>query len=213
MSRQRRALRGPRGVDIGKVPIADRSDTTLFRAVAADRPQPWWLSNRARSGRGAGRFDLGGSRGTCYLSSTPVGAILERVGDPQADEQPLVSTRTLEAMAVWHGNVPSADKLADVPSVPQLTGEISTVEDYTLTWEWADAFDRAGHRGVLYRGRFAQAECVALFGEAGAGDAGTQPARLDRTPAVAYELELPPAWRAAVTRPPTAAESPQAPAP
>ncbi len=212
MSRQHPALRGPSGVDLTQVPDADRTHEPLHRAVASRHSQPWWFSSRTVTGDDAGRFDLGGTRGTCYFASTPVGAILERVADPESDDPPLVSTRTLAQMAVWHGRVPFARRLADVnvASVPQLTGEISTTEDFTLTWAWADALRAAERHGIMYRGRFAQEECVALFGDQGGRPDDRPPAPLQRTPAVRFELELPPSWRAAVSRPPTTAESTQA---
>lgn len=79
-----------------------------------------------------------------------------------------MSTRTLEAITVWSGRVSAAVNLADVTvaSVPELTAEIATIDDYRLPWQWADALHGDGRGGIVYRGRFAQSECVALFGPA-----------------------------------------------
>lgn len=212
MSRQHRALRSPEGVDLTRIPDAERAQQPLHRAIDARHRQPWWFSNRSDAGEDAGRFDLDGDRGTCYFATSAVGAILERVADPHVDDPPLVSTRTLEGMTLWRGEAPLAPRLADVTiaSVPELTGEISTVEEYTLPWAWADALDATDRDGILYRGRFAQEECIAVFGDAGARPLDQPPAPLEGEPAVNFELRLPPSWRAGVSRPPTAADSPRA---
>jgi hypothetical protein len=215
VSRQHGGLRGPAGVDLTKVPTVDCSDETWHRAVDAEHEQPWWFSNRTDAGDRAGRFDLDGDRGTCYFAATAVGAILERIADPEAAEQPLVSTDTLRGMRVWSGEVPLADALADVTvaSVPQLSGEISATEAYELPWEWADAFDEDGRSGLRYHGRFAQQPCAAMFGEKGLREVDDLPAVLSPKAATVYELALPDGWKEAVVRTPTAAESEQAPPP
>jgi hypothetical protein len=215
VSRQRRGLRGPAGVDLSKVPTVDCSAEPWHRAVAAHHKQPWRFSNRTDAGEDAGRFDLDGDRGTCYFAATPVGAILERVADPEADEQPLISTDTLRRMRVWSGEVPLTEALADVTvaSVPELNSEISATEDYDLPWEWADAFDAADRSGIRYHGRFAQQPCAAVFGEKGLREVDDQPAELASKAATAYELDLPDGWRQGVVRTPAAEESEQAPPP
>jgi hypothetical protein len=215
VSRQHRGLRGPDGVDLTKIPTIDCSAESWHRAVAAHHPQPWRFSSRSDDGEDAGRFDLDGERGTCYFAATPVGAILERVADPEADEQPLISTDALRKMRVWSGAMPLTGALADVTvaSVPELSAEISTTEDYEFPWAWADAFDEQGRSGIRYHGRFAMRPCAAVFGEKGLREVGEQPAMLTPKSATAYELDLPDAWREAITRTPTAAESEQAPSP
>lgn len=215
MSRQHRGVRRPEGLDLTEVPTVDCSEEPWHRAVAERHRQPWRFSNRSDAGEDAGRFDLDGERGTCYFAASPVGAILERVADPESDEQPLISTNTLRAMRVWSGAVPLTGALADVtvPSVPALNAEISTTEHYELPWEWADAFDEHGRSGIRYHGRFAQQPCAAVFGEKGLRVADAQPAVLSSKSATAYELDLPDGWRGAVTRTPSAAESEPAPPP
>jgi hypothetical protein len=214
VSRQHRGLTSPEGVDLTKVPTVDCSEEPWHRAVAAHHRQPWRFSNRSDAGEDAGRFDLDGERGTCYFAATSVGAILERVADPEADEQPLISTDTLRAMRVWSGAMPPTGALADVTvaSARELNAEISTTEDYELPWEWADAFDEHGRSGIRYHGRFGQQPCAAVFGEKGLR-VEDQPAVLSPKSATAYELDLPDGWREAVTRTPAAAESEPAPPP
>src|SRR5690625_4480038 len=108
MSRQHLGLRTPRGVDLAQIPTVDHSNQPLFRAVHIGYGHPWWFSNRAAAGPSAGRFDLDGDRGTCYLASTAVAAILEHVADPESADPPLISTATLQRMHIWHGSVPQA---------------------------------------------------------------------------------------------------------
>lgn len=215
MNRQHRGLHSPAGIDPSSVPSVDCSDQEVHRAVAAQHPQPWRFSNRTDAGAKAGRFDLDGDRGTCYFATTPAGAVIERVSDPEAEEPTLISTDTLESMNVWSGRVPSATRMADVTvrSVPQLTDEISAIEEYDLPWAWADALDEDGRTGILYVGRFAMEPCLAVFGDKGVPRLDVQPAVLSSKAAPAYELELPEAWREVVTRTPNAEESEQAPPP
>lgn len=208
MTRQVRGLRPP-PADLAPVPSTDRDHVDLHRATAARHPQPWWFSTRIRAGPDAGRFDIAGPRqGTCYLADAPVSALLERLADPEAGAPPLVSTRTLEAITVWSGRVSAAVNLADVTvaSVPELTAEIATIDDYRLPWQWADALHGDGRGGIVYRGRFAQSECVALFGPASVPTAVPASTALRPSPAIAHERTLPPAWRAAVTRTPANGE-------
>jgi hypothetical protein len=213
MTRQRRGLRSPDGVDLEKIPSEDRNLHQLHRAVAARHAQPWWFSCRAEAREAAGRFDLAGPEcGTCYFALTPVGALLERIADPEAADPPLVTTRTLEQIVVWSGVVPGAHRIADttVASVPQLTAEISTTEDYALPWQWADAFSEEGRQGILYEGRFSRVECVALFGEAGDRPLDDQPAPLTSQPAVVFEEDFPLGWRMAITTTPSSQDSVEA---
>lgn len=215
MSRQRRGLRSPEGVDLTKVPTVDGSHKPWHRAVAAHHGRPWRFSNRTDAGEDAGRFDLDRNRGTCYFAATPVGAILERVADPEADEQVLISIDTLRNMRVWSGDLPLTDALADVTvaSVPELNAEISATGDYELPWEWADAFDAADRSGIRYHGRFAQQPCAAVFGDKGLPSVDDQPAVLAPKAATAYELDLPDGWQEHVVRTPTSEESELAPPP
>lgn len=197
MSRQQPALGTPDPVTIGQVPMTRRR-RPLWRACPAGRASPWWFSTRDQN-PAPGRFDLADGRGTSYWALTAAGAILEATADPDSEEPPVISTAALSALEVWAAaDVPAArSRLADTTraSVPGLTGELATHWDYTRTWPWADAFDAAGYTGILYRGRFAQDEAVALFGPAGLD---ADPPHAARRRALDHARELPPAMVATV---------------
>lgn len=105
----------------------------------------------------------------------------------------------LTRMVVWHAErVPQArSRLADttVASVPTLTGELSTIVPYELAWQWADAFDAVGRRGISYQARFALDESVALFGSR---DVPDDPPPAEPAPALDHYDALPPGLRAGV---------------
>lgn len=169
MSRQQPGLRDPNPEYIDQVP-ATRRLRPLWRACSRERPSPWWFSTRDDNPH-LGRFDLDDGRGTSYWALDATGAILEATADPDQQDPPVISLAALTALAVWEaGTVPAArSRLADTtkPSIPGLTGELTTTCNYAATWPWADAFDHTGYTGILYRTRFALGEAVAIFGPAG----------------------------------------------
>lgn len=167
--RQQRGLRAPRPGDGSKVRTTHRR-RTLYRAVASHDTSPWWYSSRDTA-ENPGRFDLTTPDGTCYWAVSIGGAILEAITDPEQEDPPLISLGGLRRMSVWQADQVAAARrtLADatVASLPGLTGEIGTYVPYEVTWQWADTFHAAGLHGIVYRGRFAQDDCLALFGAAG----------------------------------------------
>lgn len=169
MSRQQSGLRDPNPERINHVPVTRRL-RPLWRACAGGRTSPWWFSTRDDNPH-PGRFDLAGGRGTSYWALDATGAILEATADPDQQDPPVISLAALTALAVWEARTVAAarSRLADTtrPSIPGLTGELATTCNYEATWPWANAFDDAGYTGILYRGRFALAEAVAIFGPAG----------------------------------------------
>ena len=196
MSRAEPALRPPRPGDAERLP-ARAAPTRVYRAVDRRHPQPWHFSNRDETSD-PGRFDLAGDGGTCSLAATAVGAILEAFGDPEAELPVPVTPKALAQMRVWHGELRRPVDLADTttPSIPTMTGEIGTITPYTVPHAWADAVHAAGRDGIIYRGRFAQDDCVALFAPKGIpveGD-GSDPrdlGDLEATEALAWRDQLP----------------------
>ncbi|WP_169786738.1 RES family NAD+ phosphorylase [Nitriliruptor alkaliphilus] len=187
---------------------------TLYRACGSHHPAPWWHSSRDTAAD-PGRFDLVSPNGTCYWAGTPGAAILERIADPDQVDPPLATIAALSNLTVWLATYVSAaaPPLADatVASLPTLNGEIATIVPYDLTWWWADEFHDAGLAGIVYHGRFAQADCFALF--APSGPTADPSALLTRHPAIAMAERLPAAYRGNVTTVGTAASLPRAPAP
>lgn len=156
-------------------------DTTVFRAHQRRRC-PWWFSS------GGGRFDLPVPRGTCYLASSALVAVRERLG-------PVLAGRSAVPAAALDGVVVSRLRLGR-PSgaAPQRAGErvlrlanvrVAAAADFGVTRElesmtpydvpvrWAAAFDGAGFDGVWYGPRFSPgaAGAIAAFGPAGQDDA------------------------------------------
>ncbi|MEX2621276.1 MAG: RES family NAD+ phosphorylase [Egibacteraceae bacterium] len=170
----------------------------LWRACDRRHDQPWWFSTRTGNPE-PGRFDLQRPRGTCYWALSSATAIIEKIADPDQDDPPVVSVTALARLVVWRADRvgQARSKLADttVASIPGLTGELATIVPDMLAWQWADAFDAAGHNGILYQARFARDECVALFGPDGAPE-DAPPA--EPTPVLDHYDTLPPGFRAGI---------------
>lgn len=199
MSRQASGLRPPRSGDAAAVPATSRR-RPLWRASASAYDQPWFFSSRDTA-VDPGRFDLESPHGTCYWAVSAAAAIIEFTADPDALDVPALVAADLDDVTVWVAeNVPAArsPRLADttVASVPTLNGEIATTVPHDLPWQWADAFHADGRTGIVYRGRFASDDAVALFGRAGVPD--DAPAAT-RTAATGHIDELPPAFTAHIS--------------
>ena len=166
--------------DAGRLESFPRSTlqpkTVLWRAVLEDNG-PWWFSCSM-----AGRFDLSQPRGTCYLSTDPLTAVLEvyRAGV-------LITTEELGRRRLHKLHVPASRSLANLTSRSAagfgLTLEIHSHPRYDLTQAWASRLRETGAEGLLYLARHdpCPGPCVALFGPAGeraTWDPGTR-SRLD----------------------------------
>lgn len=194
MERQQTGLRTPRPGDGDAAPTTHRR-RTLYRACASRHASPWWYSSRDTS-PSPGRFDLATPRGTCYWTVSVGGAFLEAVTDPEQDEPLVLTFHALRKLSIWQADhVRTARRaLADTTraALPGLTGELGTIVPYDLPWQWADAFDAAGRHGIVYRGRFAQDDCIALFGPSGSNP--DPDAIVSRRPATGLTDQLPPAY-------------------
>lgn len=173
-ARERPAQQGP-PADLAGFPVSRATaQTRLHRAHDRDRG-PWWFSSD-----GAGRFDLPAPRGSCYLASTALAAVRERLG-------PVLAARaTLPASALEHVVVsrlrPATDgrplRLANLRVSAAgsygVTRELESMTPYALPRRWAVALADHGLDGVRYGPRFTpgSASAVALF-----GPAGTDPTR------------------------------------
>lgn len=141
-------------------------DVPLFRVVRAGNA-PWWFDSS-----GAGRFDLTSPRGTCYLATEDVVALVEVIGGDVRDG--VVARSFVEARRLRELRVPFAHRLALLAARGArrfgVTAEIHTVVPYDLPQRWAAALDAAGFDGVAYRARHdpsGRGTSVALFGRAG----------------------------------------------
>jgi len=186
--RERTALAKPSKQRLAGFPrFALTPSKKLFRAHRRAK-SPWWFSSD-----GTGRFDLTGSRGTCYLADAAAAALREALGESLV-KAGVIDFAELDPRVVSVLRVQSPLSLADTTSPTAanhgITKEISTVS-YSVPQAWARAWahegidgegiDGAGMDGVRYAGRFSTAHrdrCYALFGPAGASSAPADPAPL-----------------------------------
>ena len=171
--------------------------TAVYRAHLARR-SPWWFSS------GGGRFDLSAPRGTCYLASSALVAVRERLG-PVLAARAALPVSALEGVVVSRLSLERDGaraplRLANVRVAAAadygVTRELESMTPYDVPSRWAVAFDAAGFDGVWYGPRFSPgaAGAVAVFGPAGQDDARTvDPAPLAATqvPGVPAVVEPP----------------------
>lgn len=167
----------PPGLDLTAFPTWDLPGTRQLRRAHRTTNSPWWFSSS-----GTGRFDLSAPRGTCYLALTVIAALREVVrADILASK--VITADFADKRSVSTLTCPTARKLANTGSARAanfgLTLEISTLDDYVVPQRWAQAFDAHGVGGIRYQTRFstgADAQGVALFGQAGAATWAPDPA-------------------------------------
>jgi len=152
-----------------------KTSKKLFRAHRKMNG-PWWFSSN-----GTGRFDLPGSKGTCYLADSAAAALREALGGPLV-KAGVIDSAALDDRVISTLTVDRPLSLADTTSSKAanhgITKEISTV-GYAVPQAWAKAWAGEGLDGVRYAGRFSTAQrdrCYALFGPAGASPALVDPA-------------------------------------
>lgn len=155
--------------------FALKSSRKLFR-VHKKVNGPWWFSSD-----GTRRFDLTGSKGTCYLADAAAAALREALGESLV-KAGVIDFAELDPRVVSVLMVESPLSLADTTSPTAanhgITKEISIVS-YAVPQAWAKAWAGEGMDGVRYAGRFSTAHkdrWYALFGPAGASSALADPA-------------------------------------
>lgn len=128
---------------------------------------PWFFASE-----GGGRFDLPHPRGTCYLANTPETAARELIG-PELIGAGRVTDAFLTDRVVSKIPLPSPVKAAKLTSNYALdhrvSNELSSMPDYSLTQQWAQAFDEQGFTGIWYRPRFSpgKGRALGVFGPSG----------------------------------------------
>ncbi|MDQ6752792.1 MAG: RES family NAD+ phosphorylase [Actinomycetota bacterium] len=159
---------GAPGADLTQFPRWTLTpDAPIYRAVTADRA-PWWFGSD-----GTQRFDLAPPRGTCYVAMDIETAIREK-GRRSVLSKNVLDPAFLASFEVYELRLPARVSLADTSSAEAvrfgINREISTIEQYRLTCQWAEAFDMAGFDGIRYASRFtssAAGNAVAVFGQQG----------------------------------------------
>ncbi len=170
MSRDRSAI--PRATEQRAARIADVTSHQLedqYRVTDSARTSPWWFSSRSDREDEAGRFDLLRPRGSCYFSDDPLGALYERLTDPD-DLEAAVPASVLERLSVWEVAPPPPASVADTTAVPGgLPKEFGAGHEYRTCWAWADLLDELDRGGVRTWSRMAPHETrtMVVFGPNG----------------------------------------------
>jgi hypothetical protein len=171
-AREQPAQQGP-PADLDGFPVHRLAPRTVLHRAHLAVNGPWWFSSEG------GRFDLDRPRGTCYLATTALAALRERLGPVLARRATLPAT-TLEGVVVSRlrlgrggdGDQPPA-RLANLRSSRAatfaVTRELESMTPYDVPQAWARALDSVGLDGIRYGPRFSpgSASAVALFGAAG----------------------------------------------
>jgi hypothetical protein len=191
VSRQRSAIPAPTALRAQRIPSIDAADLgPLWRVTTAGRPSPWWFSSRTGREAEAGRFDLEAPRGTCHWSDDPLGALHERLTDPD-DLEALAPASVLDALAVWRTKPPPPPSAADTTAkVGGLPKELGAGTDYSPCWAWADRLDHDGRAALRAWSRMAPGavRTVAVFGDVGSEPRGATKAKPQ--PARSWEADL-----------------------
>ena len=165
---------------------------------------PWWFGSD-----GDGRFDVPRPRGTCYLASSAVVALRERLG-VVLGARPVVPASLLDDVVVSTLHLPEEREVADIESQDAtrfgVTRELETMVPYAVPQAWARAFDAAGVGGVSYGPRFTTGETAScgIFGPAGAADwpVDPEPVAAVEVPGAPVAVDPPRRWDLTVVRPP-----------
>ena len=177
-SRERPAQLGP-PEDLTGFPQSQlRPGHRVYRAHLVSQG-PWWF------GSGGGRFDLDPPRGTCYLASTALAAIRERLGPVLAGRRtvprPALADVVVSRLTVTEpgGSIRLANLRSSRAAEFGVTRELESMTPYDVPRAWARAWDAAGLDGVRYGPRFSpgRASAYAVFGPQGEDvRRGTDPA-------------------------------------
>ena len=194
----------PPSVPLDGFPTQRLTPGDALRRAHTAAYSPWWFGSR-----GDGRFDLPHPRGTCYLASSSVVALRERLG-VVLGVRPVVPASLLENVVVSTLHLPEEQDVADIESQEAtrfgVTRELETMVPYAVPQAWARAFDAAGIGGVTYGPRFTTGDAVsyAIFGPAGAADwpVDPQPAAAVEVPGAPVPVDPPRRWDLTVVRPP-----------
>lgn len=170
MSRRRTAVPRPTPERAATIPDVGAGDLgRLSRVCDARHDSPWNFSCRDRRERRAGRLDLAGGRGSCYWSDDELGALHERLTDPD-DLDALVPASLLDRLRVWHHTPPPPGSAADTTAREGgLPKEFGAGTHYARYWAWADLLDAEGRHAVRTWSRMAPhaVRNVTVFGDAG----------------------------------------------
>lgn len=170
MSRRKTAVPRPTPERAAAIPdVAAAELGRLSRACDARHDSPWYFSCRDGRERQAGRLDLAGGRGSCYWSDDDVGALHERLTDPD-DLDALAPASLLDRLCVWRHTPPPPESAADATAREGgLAKEFGAGTHCERYWAWADLLDADGRHAVRTWSRMAPhaVRNVTVFGDAG----------------------------------------------
>lgn len=162
----------PAGVDLSAFPEATAAaGAPMFRSHGVTRGA-WYYDNSVE-----GRFNLHGSRGTCYAGTSVDTAVREKVRG-RVSRKGVVSRALADSFVVSVVSVSVEHRCAAVNHVDAakhgIVRELTTMADYAIPQAWAQAFEDAGFDGVLYGSAFTTGapDAYALFGDAGVPGGG-----------------------------------------
>jgi hypothetical protein len=138
--------------------------TAFVRSHSSGRG-PWYFTNN-----GAGRFDLAGTHGTCYVAEDEVITLLEKFGGMKAVPDYSIEGVSISSVSLA-GDLVVADLTSNKGVAYGVTGEIFDTSNYPLTQRWAASLHAAGFAGVRYWARHElehDHRAVAIFDSAGA---------------------------------------------
>lgn len=145
----------------------------MHRVHRRERASPWWFASAPRDPEHGGRFDLPAPRGTCYLATTPAGAVLEALQGFGAGLLPEAELRArVRSTVTAPGSAPVAAHLTDRRARGYgVTAALWAAPGRALTQQWAAALARAGWLALrcgLQHDPTGHLRGVALFDDAGA---------------------------------------------
>ncbi|WP_425393442.1 RES family NAD+ phosphorylase [Brevibacterium album] len=140
------------GAELSAFPFEQVRQGTLWYRAHRRALGPWFYACS-----GDGRFDLSDPDGICYLAGSAENAAREVIG-PDIMGAGAVPSSFVAQRQVSFLLMPREVKLAHVScdgAFPfGITGELTTMDDFGVPQQWAEAFHAHGFGGVRYRPRF-----------------------------------------------------------
>ncbi|MGI8822786.1 MAG: RES domain-containing protein [Acidimicrobiia bacterium] len=147
----------PPAAELARLPGRSIVGAALHRVYRLDRGHPWWFASlptdsTMQQRTAAGRFDLPAPDGTCYLATTPLGAVLEAFqgfGHGLLPDAELKGRRRAET-TVPDGTRPAAWLTSGKVRGIGVTQALWTGQDRPLTQRWAAVLHRAGWAALFH---------------------------------------------------------------
>ena len=144
----------------------------LHRIFRYGRRSPWWFATVGAQPATSGRFDLPAPDGSCYLTNSPIAAVLEAFQDFGEGVLPIAElSRRRRAVITAAPRAPKAARLLSASARGfGITQALWAGADRAMTQRWARALRRAGWLAAwtgVQHDPAGRASAVTLFDEAG----------------------------------------------